>query len=91
MRVKFAKGGQRKFIDLVIEKVNSPSLRGLLQFGLNVPYSTLKNYYVEERLLSEELFLDLCGLARLDKDSFDVTLLEENWGKVKGGMKSKRK
>ena len=90
MRVKFAKGEQRKFLDLVISRTNSPSLRGLLQFGLKIPYSTLKNYYVEERLLSEELFLDLCSLARLDKNSFGVTSLEDNWGKVKGGRKSKR-
>ena len=90
MRVKFASGEQRKFIDLIIGKVNSPSLRGLLQFGLNVPYSTLKNYYIEDRLLSEDLFSDLCDLARLDKTSFEVTFLEDSWGKVKGGRKSKR-
>jgi hypothetical protein len=90
MRVKFSKGEQRKFIDLVIERANSPSLRGLLQFGFNVPYSTLKNYYVEERLMSEDLFSDLCNFARLDKNSFEVTYLADNWGKVKGGKKSKR-
>lgn len=91
MRVRFPKGEQRKFLDLVIERTNSPSLRGLIQFGFDIPYSTLKNYYVEERLLSEELFSDLCGIAGLDKNSFNVSYLEDNWGKVKGGKKSKRK
>ena len=86
----FVKGGQRKFLELVVERVNSPSLRGLLQFGLKVPYSTLKNYYVEDRLMSEDLFSDLCSLARLDKNSLSVTYLEDNWGRVKGGRKGKR-
>jgi hypothetical protein len=90
MRVKFESGEQRRFLDLVIQRVNSPSLRGLLQFGLKVPYSTMKNYYVEDRLMSDELFSDLCSLARLEKDSFSVVYLEDNWGKVKGGQKSRR-
>jgi hypothetical protein len=59
VRVKFRKGMQRKFIDLVILGARSPSLRGLLQFGLKVGYSTLKSYYNENRTLPEDLFEDL--------------------------------
>ena len=85
VRIKFKKGRQRKFIDLVVERVSSPSVRGLLQFGLNVNYETLKSYYNENRTLPEDLFNDLCTLAKLDKKSFDVTYLDDNWGQVLGG------
>ena len=36
------KGKQREFLDLVIIRINSPSLRGLLQFGLETTYENLK-------------------------------------------------
>ena len=91
MRIRFRKGRQRKFLDLVVEKLSSPSVRGILQFGLEVPYSTLKNYYNESRLLPEELFSDLCELARIDKKDLDFEVVEDNWGRVKGGKIGKRK
>ena len=87
-RIKFRKGGQRKFLDLVIERLNAPSLRGVLQFGFDVPYSTLKNYYNESRLLPENLFDDFCEVARIDKGELSFEFVEENWGKVKGGRVS---
>lgn len=85
MRVKFLKGQQKKFLDLAIEKTNSPSLRGLIQFGFSVPYSTLKNYHNESRLLPKNLFIDLCSLSGIQQDYFKVIFLDENWGRVKGG------
>ena len=91
MRIRFLKKrGQRKFLDLVVERLNSPSVRGILQFGFDVPYSTLKNYYNESRLLSSELFDDLCEVAWIDKGSLDFEEVGENWGKVKGGKISRR-
>ena len=91
MRIKFARGGQRKFLDLVIERLNAPSLRGILQFGFDVPYSTLKNYYNESRLLAEDFFDDLCDVANIDKAELEFELVDKNWGKVKGGRIGKRK
>ena len=35
-RILFTRSKQKEFFDLVIEKTNSPSLRGLLQFGINI-------------------------------------------------------
>ena len=90
MRIKFKRGVQRKFLDLVIERLRSPSLRGILQFGFDVPYPTLKSYYSESRLLPEELFLDLCEASGLREDELKVERVDENWGKVKGGQISKR-
>ena len=91
MRIKFKRGKQRKFLDLVVEKLNSPSVRGILQFGFDVPYSSLKNYYNESRLLPEDLFDDLCEIASIDRRELKFEFVEENWGKVKGGKIGKRK
>ncbi|MDH3353246.1 MAG: hypothetical protein OEL87_02260 [Nanoarchaeota archaeon] len=91
MRIRFNKGRQREFLDLVVERLSSPSLRGILQFGFDVPYSTLKNYYNESRLLPEDLFNDLCDVARIDKSELNFEIIDENWGKIKGGKLGKRK
>ena len=53
MRIKFKKGEQRKFLGKVLENLGAPSLRELINRGVGVPYSTLKNYYLEERMLPE--------------------------------------
>jgi hypothetical protein len=87
MRVKFHKGQQKKFLDEVIRKTNSPSLRGIIQFGFNIPYSTLKNYHNESRFLPKTLFNDFCSVAEISSDDFKVSYINENWGKIKGGKK----
>lgn len=89
MRVKFKKGEQRKFLKKVLENLNCPSLRALNQFGFEISYSTLKNYYSEARLLPEQFFRDLCYLAKIEIVSLDMEFMEDNWGQVKGGRKFK--
>lgn len=92
MRIRFLiKGGQRAFLDEVITKLKSPSLRGLLQFGFDVKYSTLKNYYAQARLMPKELVEDFCGVGGIDFAGLGIEEVLENWGKVKGGKFSKRK
>jgi len=88
-RIRFKTGKQRKFLNLIINKLNAPSLRGILQFGFNVPYSTLKNYYNESRLLPENLFNDFCEVAEINKSKLDFQFINGNWGKVKGGRRGK--
>jgi hypothetical protein len=90
MRVLFKSGEQRNFLDNAIKNLNCLSLRGLLQFGLIINYNCLKNYYCERRLISQELFLDLCHLMKKDPKKFNVTFLDDNWGKIKGGKIGKR-
>ena len=90
MRIRFKRGKQRKFLDLVVEGLSSPSVRGILQFGVDVPYSTLKNYYNGDRLVPEELFDDLCEISKIDKSELDFEYIRDKWGQVKGGKKSKR-
>jgi hypothetical protein len=89
-RVLFLKGEQRKFLDLVVARLNCISLRGILQFGFDIPYSTLKNYYIERRLLPVGFFENLCHLAKIDASKLNVKYVESNWGQVIGGSRSKR-
>lgn len=90
-RVKFEKGFQRKFLNQVIESLNSPSLRAINQFGFSIPYSTLKNYSSEKRNLPEDFFKDLCFLAKIDPTILEIEYLEENFGQILGGKKSRKK
>jgi hypothetical protein len=90
-RIIFPKGKQREFLNEVIKKVSSPSLRGLLQFGLDLNYSTLKNYYIEDRTIPQEVFSQLCSLSGISPLSLNFSYLDENWGKVKGGKSLKRR
>lgn len=85
MRVKFQKGMQRKFFEMVLSRAKCPSLRSLISRGFDFSYSTLKSYYSENRTLPENLFIDLCIFASLDRESIKFELLDDNWGKVLGG------
>lgn len=88
MRAQFLKGKQRKFIDKCIENLNSPSLRGLLQFGIRTNSNNLKNYYSERRTIPKSLFDDLSHLAKIN---ISIKTKNSNWGQVKGGKISRRK
>jgi len=91
MRIRFLReGGQRRFLDLVILKLKSPSLRGLLQFGFDVKYSTLKNYYGGVRLMPKDLVLDFCEVSGVEFGGLWVEEVGENWGKVLGGLVGKK-
>jgi len=85
MRIKFQKGKQREFLNLVVNRLNCVSLRGILQFGFDISYNSLKNYHTERRLLPKEFFDDLCYVSKLNQKDLNVKYLEDNWGKVKGG------
>lgn len=90
MRVKFKSGEQRRFLNLVVGRLNCISIRGILQFGFNISYDSLKSYYIERRLLPEIFFRDLCHISKLNAQDFDVRYFEDNWGRVNGGKKGKR-
>jgi len=90
-RVLFKKGHQRKFLNLVVKKLGCVSVRGILQFGFNIKYSTLKSYYIERRLIKKDLFEDLCHISKINPSDLHVIYIEDNYGQIKGGKKSKRK
>jgi hypothetical protein len=89
-RIRFKNGGQRAFFDLVIGQLKVVSLRGILQFGFKVPYSTLKNYYTESRLLPEDLFDELLEVSGILKEDLEFEIFNDNWGRAMGGKISKR-
>jgi hypothetical protein len=87
-RVLFKKGKQREFLDLVVERLNCMSVRGILQFGFDVSYDCLKNYYCERRLIPIGLFESLCHVAKIDRNRLKFKILDGNFGQVRGGGKS---
>lgn len=89
-RIKFEKGKQREFMEFILKKLNCPSLRDFKQFGLGIPYSTMKNYFVEERFLPEKLFEDMCYLVKINPVDLKIEYLDENFGQRKGGKKSRK-
>ena len=91
MRIRFRKGKQKEFIEKVLEATGSPSLRELINRGIDVKYPSLKNYSSERRFLPSQLFEELLNISRLDKNSFSFELLDENFGQVFGGKKSRKK
>lgn len=86
-RVQFPQGEQRRFLRDVLQKLHCPSLRAFSQFGLDVPYSTLKNYSNESRLLPLDFFKQLCFLAKIDPSTLPYSILGKHWGQIKGGKK----
>jgi hypothetical protein len=87
MRIVFPKGEQRKFLNKVLFLSSCPSLRGLIFRGFDIPYSTLKSYYVENRTLPESLFWDLCAFSGLNEKEINFSGLNDSWGQSKGGKK----
>lgn len=69
-----------------MENLNCPSLSELSN-RLNLNYSTLKNYFAEERNLPENLFNDLCFVAKIEKSDLRFEILNEHFGQVIGGKK----
>ena len=90
-RILFEKGKQRAFLDLVIARLGCVSLRGILQFGFDVKYSSLKSYYTERRMIGRGFFEELCYLAKVSIEGLDVVFVKGNYGQVKGGKISKRR
>ncbi len=84
MRVKFL-NGQRKFLDLVLERLMCRYLKDLLQYGFSVKFSALRNYYSERRMMPKKLVVDLCYIAKINFNELEVEELKDNWGRVKGG------
>jgi len=89
LRVRFRKEEQRKFIQEVLKKINCPSLKELGN-RLSINYSTLKNYFAEERCLPESLFNDLCYISKINKNELNIEYLKPNWGQIKGGKISRK-
>ena len=89
-RIKLITPTQRKFLDLCISNLDCVSLRGLLDYGFEIKYDALKSYYSTRRLLPKDFFDNICVIAKINKDNLKFKIIDENWGKSKGGKTSKR-
>ena len=89
-RVWFPEGKQREFLDLVVNNLSCGSVRGILQFGLDVNYNALKSYYIERRVMPKDLFDNLCHIAKINASEIDCHILNSNYCFILGGINSKR-
>jgi hypothetical protein len=62
-----------------------------LQFGFDISYDCLKNYYTERRLIPLGFFENLCHIAKIDKKKLKYEIVRGNFGQIRGGKKEKRK
>lgn len=83
-RVKLTAGKQKSLILDAAKKAGSLKRLGLI---LNVPYSTIKEYSYEKFLFSENLFDRIIKFLGTKKELFNISYLEHNWGRIKGGKK----
>jgi len=90
-RVLFKKGNQKKFIQEVMKKIFVKNVVDILQFGIEINDSTLRNYYNEKRLMPIGLVRDLCGLSKINFNELNVKILGGNWGQSFGGKVGKRR
>ena len=86
-RILFKKGKQREFLNLAKINLNCVSLKGILQYGFDLRYSTLKNYNSEKLLLPRDFFEEVCYIAKINPDNLDIKYIDKNWGQVIGGKK----
>ncbi|MGK0209241.1 MAG: hypothetical protein ACI83O_000512 [Patescibacteria group bacterium] len=90
-RISFPEGKQKEFLENVRQNLNAPSMTSILQYGFTTTATALKNYYTERRNLPEELFEEMCQLAKIEKSTLEYQEKKINWGQQKGGSISKRK
>jgi len=83
-RIKLDKGKQRELIAIMANKLGSVKK---LSKELSVPYSTLKGYFEEVRLLPENLFNKITDYLGINKNRLNMRYLDSNWGSVLGGKK----
>jgi hypothetical protein len=84
MRIKFQKGKQREFLLEILKKTDCPSIKELSN-RMQLSCSTLKNYFNESRNLPKNLFEDLCFVGKISIRKFNIEILEDSWGQIKGG------
>ena len=85
MKVRLKEGKQKELILLAKEDLSWKKLSQKLKVNEGYLFRDLK---YEKRLLSDELYENLCKLAKVNFDDYILEKLGDNWGKIKGGLKS---
>lgn len=88
MRILLKKGKQLELINLAKENFTWPKLSEKLNISENYLRNELRK---EQRLLSKEIYNELCMLVNKNFDKFIIKKLDDNWGRIKGGKISKGK
>jgi len=87
MRIRLKRGKQQELINLAKQNFKWKKLAE----KLNVCEGYLRNELrKEQRSLSEKTYKQLCKLTNKNFDSFIIKKLDDNWGRAKGGEKSKK-
>ncbi|PIN91624.1 hypothetical protein COU61_02105 [Candidatus Pacearchaeota archaeon CG10_big_fil_rev_8_21_14_0_10_35_13] len=84
-RIKFEKGKQKEFFNLVKDRLKINSVRAIRQYGIEISYSTLKSYYSGRLSLPKTLFDNLCYLAKINHKEIEYESRNPNWGQKIGG------
>lgn len=87
MRIKLKKRKQKTLINLAKKNLTWKDLAQKLEISEGYLRNELKK---EQRSLSEETYKQLCKLTNKNFDSFIIKKLDDNWGRAKGGEKSKK-
>jgi len=86
MRIRLQKGKQRELIKKAKLNLKWKDLGKILNLNPDYIRNELSN---ETRLLSEEIFKKLCEIIKEDYNPLILEKLPDDWGKSKGGKKSK--
>lgn len=85
MRIKLKKGKQAELITLAKKDKTWLELSKELDI---VPDYIRNELRKEKRLLSEKVYLTLCELTKTNYEKFIEEKLNDNWGRLKGGLNS---
>ncbi|MBU2576737.1 MAG: hypothetical protein KKF50_03365 [Nanoarchaeota archaeon] len=87
MRIKLKRGKQKELIYLAKDNKSWLKLSKCLSIS---PAYLSRDLKYENRILSEEIYLNLCKIANVNFEEHIVDKLEDNWGQSKGGNISSR-
>lgn len=85
MRVRLVKGKQRELIMLAKGDMRWRELSECL--GINVGYLA-GDLKCEKVLISKKIFIELCKISGDNYERYIIEYLNDNWGKVRGGLNS---
>lgn len=88
MFVALSKGNQKLLLTQAIQKAGSERK---LASVLSIPKSTIYEYKLENMHLPEERFTKIIKLLGLSAKDYKVSYLDDNWGRVKGGINCVKK
>ena len=81
-RIRLERGIQR---EIILEASKKEGNMKKMASKMKIPYSTMKNYSAEYRLLPESLFNNLLRLSNKSTEKIEISYLDPKWGQRLGG------